>query len=364
MRRADRGVAASDTGVRLLRLGAPEVGDLWQDLQQRGFVRTPFETWEWASALRDVPECSGEVRVALVDIGGRPAGLFAFEGAVDDNGLRLLGPAGWRWLVPDHVDVLAAPEDRDVVAGAVLRCLFRLRSWDVLDLDGLRPDGGLATAVEARCSLLTPRRRPEPVPAPFVDLRDFDLAAPFRSPNLRQSLGRGLRVAERDGGLTVTEQPEEVASLLDELAGLHMARFGTASTLFATAPRREFHRLAASRLAAAGKARIYRLRADGRPAAVVYVLMVGPVHFFYTIGIDPTAGLSPGRTALGQAILTAAREGAEEFDLLRGDHDYKLRFATGVRQDVRLRPLRPTPRVLALAGSRLPTRLLRSGEGR
>jgi CelD/BcsL family acetyltransferase involved in cellulose biosynthesis len=350
--------------VRLLRLGAPEVADLWQDLQQRGFVRTPFETWEWASALRDVPECSGGVRVALVDMGGRPVGLFALEGAIDDNGLRLVGPAGWRWLVPDHVDVLAAPGHRDLVAGAVLRYLFCHRGWDVLDLDGLRPDGGLATALAGRRDLLTPHRRPERVPVPFVDLRNFNLTKPFRSPKLRRAIVRGLRVAERDGGLTMTEQPEEVVSLLDELAGLHMARFGTASTLFATAARREFHRLAARRLAAAGKARIYRLRADGRPAAVVYVLVVGRVHYFYTIGIDPTAGLSPGRTTVGQAILTAAREGAQEFDLLRGDHGYKLRFATGIRQDVRLRPLRPTPRVLALAGSRLSMRVLRSAEER
>jgi CelD/BcsL family acetyltransferase involved in cellulose biosynthesis len=356
--------APEGVGVRLLPLGSAAVEELWQDLHRRNLIRSPFETWEWISALRDVPECSAAIRVAVVDLGGPPVGLLALEWAADDRGLRLVGPAGWRWLVPDHVDVLAAPADRDVVAAAVLQHLVGRRDWDVLDLDGLRPDGALARAVAARGSLWRPRRRPQPVPVPFVDLRTFDLSAPFRSSNLRQQVGRGLRVAQRSGGLSVAEDPEEVAALVDDLGRLHAARFGVVSGLFATAARRRFHRLAAARLAAAGRARIYHLRADGRSAALLYVLRHAKVHYFYTVGTDPSAGLSPGRTVLGQAILAAVREGAEEFDLLRGDHDYKLRFASGVREDIRLRVVRPTPRVVARAAAGLPTRLRARVRGR
>jgi CelD/BcsL family acetyltransferase involved in cellulose biosynthesis len=111
-------------------------------------------------------------------------------------------------------------------------------------------------------------------------------------------------------------------------------------------------------------ARIYQIRAEGRSAALLYAFQTGSTHFFYTMGMDPSAGLSPGRTVLGQAILTAAREGAAEFDLLRGEHDYKMRFASGVRENLRIRLVRPTPRVLARAGVNLRARLLTTGRHR
>src|SRR5918911_1177025 len=103
MTRAGRIGAGTGVGMRLLPLGSAAVEDLWRELQQDDFVRSPFETWEWASALRDVPECSAGVRVALVDLGGRPVGLFAMEQVVGEGGLRLVGAAGWRWLAPDHL---------------------------------------------------------------------------------------------------------------------------------------------------------------------------------------------------------------------------------------------------------------------
>ena len=351
--------------VRFLPLDALPVRDLWLHLAASGHVRSPFETWQWVSALRDVPACSAAVRVALVEIGSRPAGLLALEWDVGTDGLRTVGPAGWRWLAPDHVDVLAAPDDREPVARAVLAGLRDRRDWDVLDLDGLRPDGALARAVR---TLVAPRflhRRPEPIPVPYVDLRDVDPAVPFRSRSLRSQVGRGLRTAQRSGGgLRVATLPQDVEGRVEELARLHTARFGASSALFATEPRLAFHRLAAARLAEAGMAVIYELQAEGRTAALVYVLRLREVDYFYTLGTDPTVGLSPGRTSCGQAVLAAAQAGAQEFDLLRGDHDYKLRFASAVRSEVRLRVVRPTRRTLVLGvarGARSVARRWRTG---
>ena len=58
--------------------------------------------------------------------------------------------------------------------------------------------------------------------------------------------------------------------------------------------------------------------------------------FFYSSGILPTAGRSPGLVVLGSAISSAAEEGFREFDLLRGGEPYKLRFSTDTRRNLRL----------------------------
>jgi CelD/BcsL family acetyltransferase involved in cellulose biosynthesis len=66
---------------------------------------------------------------------------------------------------------------------------------------------------------------------------------------------------------------------------------------------------------------------------------------------------SPGRTLLGLVAMAAAEDGLDELDLLRGDHEYKERFASGVRSDLRIRLVKATPAVGAAAARRLPAGL-------
>jgi CelD/BcsL family acetyltransferase involved in cellulose biosynthesis len=132
---------------------------------------------------------------------------------------------------------------------------------------------------------------------------------------------------------------------------LHVERFGSRSAVFATTARRSFHLAAARRFAERGLARIYALEVAGHDAALLYALQHGTRLYYYSMGMRADLGGSPGRTVLGQALLQAAAEGFTEFDLLRGDHDFKLRFSSGVRADAHTRLLRPTTAAgLALAG--------------
>lgn len=331
----------------------------WRRLQDDGHVRSPFLTWEWASSLADVPTVSGQMYAVLLGPPAAPVGLLPVEWSGGPDGVRAVGIAGWQWLAPDHLDVVAPPEAAADVAGAVVRFLVDAGAWDVLDLDGAVPDGALHTAVAA---LRPPRflpRAPEPVLSPYVTLLGRTPAEILPSRNLRQQVARGLRAAERSGGgLRVECAPDAVVAALEELMRLHNARFGSRSAVFATEPRRAFHRLAAYRLAATNRARVYRLTAEGQDAALLYALGDGDRLQYYSMGMRPEAALSPGRTLLGQSILAAAAEGVAEFDLLRGEHDFKLRFASGVREDVRLRVLRPTVRTVVAVGRRLPAHLM------
>ncbi len=347
---------------------APELRTHWGQLQDAGHISSPFMTVQWLDALAAVPEVSTSMRVLRVVDGANALGYLPVELWRDESGARVLGPAGARWLAPDHVDVVAAPEHRAVVARAIADHLAGLRDWDVLDWEGLAGDGDLARAF-TRTRFPRARRLPgRRVPVPFVTVRSADVQALFPSKNLRKQVTRGIREAQRPGRrLVVHTDPVEVLRALEHLVEIHVQHFGADSSLFTGHARRRFHQEAARRLSERGMVRLSVLEQDGEVAAALYALAVDDRLFAYVMGSRRDADGSPGRTLYGQMVLAAAQEGFTEVDLLRGDHDYKLRFATDVRQDEHLRIVRLSPRGLVLIGRRLPRWLfatLRRSTGR
>jgi CelD/BcsL family acetyltransferase involved in cellulose biosynthesis len=344
--------------VERMALTDGRVGPAWRRLQRAGAVASPFLAWEWVSALVDTPGADAGCQVLAASDGQRVVGLLPLHPLDEPARLRAWGLAP-RWMGADHLDVVAEPARRPAVAGALVRHLSTWPGWELLDLDGMDPGGSLAG--QAARWLRPPRcvrRRVAGAPAPYVALRGTD--AGLRSSAMREAARKARRTERDGGGFSVVRCPDGVAGLLTELIDLHRRRMGDRSAVFATAPRRRFHLLAARRMAEAGLARIYRLRAGGVEAGLQYDLVLGDRVYFYQSGIAPAAGHSPGLTVLGQAIRSAADEGFAEFDLLRGDEPYKRRFATGTRCDVRVVALRASPRAALYGGGWLGRKVLRA----
>lgn len=343
--------------VQSLAVADPRVPVIWRQLQTAGGVSSPFLVWELFSALADISELSDGTQVLVIDNGGRPVGLLPVEPHDGPHGLSALGLTPG-WLGADHLDVVAEPRHRPAVARAVVRHLTARRDWQMLDLDGLDRFGALTR--QLRLLLRPPRFLPLPpirIPVPYVTLREP--TGSLRS-NAMKEAARKLRAIQRGGGgFSEVRSPEQVVELLEELMDLHNQRFAAISAVFATPARRRFHLLAAQRMAEAGMARIYRLVADGVNAGLQYDFALGDRVFFYSSGILPTAGRSPGLVVLGSAISSAAEAGFREFDLLRGDEPYKLRFSTGTRQNLRLLVFRLTASASLRGGSWATSRALR-----
>jgi CelD/BcsL family acetyltransferase involved in cellulose biosynthesis len=335
------------------RLDDPALAAAWAGLQADGHVPSVFLTWQWYSALRDVPELARGIEVLVAQRDGKIVGLLPVE-LVRSGPLRVLGVAGWNWSTPDHLDVVAAPRQRAAVARALLGALRERRDWDVLDLDGLQAAGALATA--AAEVFRAPRfllRAPEELPITYVPL-DGRIV----STHARKQVRKELRRAERGGGgFSVITEPERFPPLLQAMMQLHNNRFETASQVFATPARRRFHLLAAQRLGEAGLVRMHRLAVEGGDAAITYCLVWRDSVLFYSGGLRGDLGLTPGFAVRVSAMLAAAEAGFTEADLLRGQHGYKDRFSTVVRTDVRYRVLRPSVRIAATGAARYGRRI-------
>lgn len=86
-----------------------------------------------------------------------------------------------------------------------------------------------------------------------------------------------------------------------------------------------------------GWLRLFVLWVDGRPAASLYGFRYHRRFYFFQSGFDPSYGKhSVGLVTMGLAIKSAIEEGAEEYDLLNGDEEYKFHWAAEARQLGRL----------------------------
>ncbi len=349
--------------VCALDLGDPRVRDVWLRLQEAGGVPTPFLSWEWFSAMADVDELAGRVKVVAAFDDETAVGLLPLE--CDDGGpggLRTVGVAGWRWLTPDHVDVVAEPTRATAVAAAIVGHVAARRDWDLLDFDGLVARGAVAEALRGMHRPGRLFRRPEEdCPAPYLQIRP---GAKLGSPSLRKGIRRDVNKAERSGGgFFEARSEQDVAAFMEDVIRLHVEQWGDESAVFATDARRRFHRLAATRLAATGHARCYRLVFGDETAAAHYALVWGATLYLYVAGRREGMGKSPATACDGLAVMGAIEEGFGEVDLCRGTHPWKLRFTDTVRHDVRARIVRASPRSAA-AALRGALRRMRAGRRR
>jgi CelD/BcsL family acetyltransferase involved in cellulose biosynthesis len=133
--------------------------------------------------------------------------------------------------------------------------------------------------------------------------------------------------------VTTEPQRREALSTLVRLHGMRWQDRECPEEAFHTPELLAFHeelsRLALER----GWLRLLLLLVNGEPAASLYGFRYGGTFYFYQSGFDPKYGkYSVGLITLGLTIRLAIEEGAEEFDLLAGDEQYKFRWAKEVRE--------------------------------
>lgn len=310
----------------------------WRALWAEDCRASAFQAPEWL-----IPwwrHLGGEgLRTLVVRREGRPLGvapLFLFIDPADGTRqLTLLGNG-----VSDRLDVLARPEAADLVATAVLDHLAARHDWDrcdFRDLDGRSPllragaPPGLRAEVEAD----------EPCPVLRLPGRadGLDGAIP---PGFLKKLRYARRRAEREGEVRVEAATEETAeSALESLFRLHRARWrerGTEGVLGGDGRVERFHREVVAGFARGGLLRLYTLQLGGRIAAVLYGFHAHGRTSYYLGGFDPELRqLGPGNLVLLHAVEAAVREGAAEFDFLRGREPYKYAWGAEDRPHFRQR---------------------------
>lgn len=295
------------------------IRDEWAALAER--CGHPFATWEWAATWWDHFGEDGSLQITACR---RPDGTLA---AILPLYVSARGPLRMARFVGHGVgDVLGpicASEDAGIAASAMRQLLAEEgRSWDLLLAERMPKD---------RFAGLLPGRvlQEEANPLLPIDGAGWDEFLASCSSNLRGQIRRKRRKLERENGarFRLTDDRERLDEDFDTLLQLHGARWGEARAF--DGQRSDFHRDFAARALERGWLRLWSLDLEGRTVAAWLGYRFGNVEWYYQSGRDPDWERgSVGLVLLTWTMQAAFDDGMSAYAFLRGDEEYKRRFAT------------------------------------
>lgn len=292
----------------------------WQALADG--AGNPFGTWEWATTWW---RHFGSGQRLLVTACRRRDGSLA---AILPLYRSTFGPLRVVRFIGhgpgDQLGPVCMPDDRELAARAVAEIL-RSERWDVFLADRLAGEEGW------RGRLGAPVIRRESSPVVRFDGTDWDGFLGTRSAKLRAQVRRLERKLGREHELRyrATRDSRSLPADLETMIALHARRWeGQASDAF-TPARAAFHADFAAAALARGWLRLLFLELDGRPVAAWHGFRFGPADWHYQSARDPAwAHERVGSVLVAHAVREACRDGRDEYRFLRGDEEYKSRFAS------------------------------------
>lgn len=301
--------------------------EAWDALVDTMAMPSPFLRSWWLSAV-----ATNEPVLVLVFDGERLVGGLPLERS-SLRGVEVLTFLGSGPLEPDHLDVVASPDDRLAVAREVGAWLGR-RGNRMIDFRGVAGGSPLVDVVPGFGSVTTLEV------APFVELTGTPaeyLAA--RGGRTRSTVTRTAKRLDKAGVEFVTvdgSDPAAVEAALETLSRLHDGRWGDESGFLAAWER---FSTAAKAGAARGEVVFHELiDATGEPIAIEVDFEVADRTSFYQAGRTTDHDHRGAGSVLRYRIISRAIElGRAEFDLLRGGENYKTEWATDERDLLRIR---------------------------
>jgi CelD/BcsL family acetyltransferase involved in cellulose biosynthesis len=331
--------------VRCLSTDAELEGmrETWTALLEEAPHARIWQTWEWANTWWRHRKSTWKLwlLVALDEV-DRVVGILPLMQALPQPALltlRRLTFFASHFCPAFHGDIIARPEDEDATTTAFLDYLLTARrdDWDVLDLDGLAERSTLRKVL---CTCHSHHAERDPDPCPFIPLPSSweTYEREYLSAHRRQEVRRKSRRLEREYPNQVHYVQVTTASALppaiDRLIDLNRSRWSAAGLTASlddphfVAVCREWAMVANQR----GWLRFYLLEVAGQAIGADLCLRYGSVVCGFLRAIDMEwERYSPGQLLTAHVIRSAIDEGAREFDMLRGAHEYKLSWTSHVR---------------------------------
>ncbi|MGX8008951.1 GNAT family N-acetyltransferase [Mesorhizobium sp. ORM8.1] len=289
----------------------------WWRLWSQSASATPFQSPAWLlpwwrafapGDLAAIAMWSGDDLIGL-------APLYIERHAL---GARLL-PIGIS--LSDYLDILCAPGGEQHVGPAIAKAALSL-DWSQWILPDLPVE---AIALPLAMAGTHEERHAGHAVCPVLTLDGDETLSGSVPARRRRQLRRAHRAAQQRGRVVIAPAQSDPELFLDELVRLHGARWaGQGDGVLADPTVVGFHRDALPRLTANGLARCWTMKIGDAVVGAYYGFHHRGRAYAYLGGFDPAyTEESPGAILIGNAIIGATREGAREFDFLRGRESYK-----------------------------------------
>jgi len=303
----------------------------WAQLHDRCSDSTPFQCPEWLISWIEAFR-PHQLRVVEVREGDRLRGLAPLL-IYPRGSERVLAFAGGG--VSDYLSWLLPPGSEAEVFQQICRALASEGGWGLLELTDVSRNSslhkvrelGAYTVEHDVCSVTVLPPSCEALPRLFSERQRA---------NLRSARSR---LERSGGGQFEVATPETLPDFLQDLFELHTRRWSAMNQPGVVHDEcvQGFHHLSSRRLLASGRLRLYRLRVEGRTAAVVYSLFQRDTVYCYLQGFDPGFSfISPGTVLIFFLMEDAVRLGMRRFDFLRGREPYKQHWRPQLEHTFRI----------------------------
>jgi CelD/BcsL family acetyltransferase involved in cellulose biosynthesis len=306
----------------------------WNSLLEASATSSPFLTWEWLSAWWRHLSGSSRLRIVTVYAANELIALAPLR-LTSVARLACLDMLGTGEAGSDYLDVIIRRGWEAEGLDAIGRCVMSQNT--PLRLTHLAP----AALVEQLASSLDRRGWTRMITAggtcPYIPLvgHTWDSFLATIGASHRANVRRRLRALQQQFEVRFERVNTECErrEALERLAVYHERRFDSRGTAFRTPKLRAFHDEATARALDAGWLRMFVLRIDEAPVAVMYGLLYSNTFYFYQHGFDDQyQQYSIGLVLIALSIRAAIEEGATEFDMLWGTEPYKFLWARHTRE--------------------------------
>ena len=251
---------------------------------------------------------------------------------------------------PDYLGQIAVDEYAQQAADAFARYLLEhQREWDALELTDLPASSPLRAALtSAKVPGGARAIAEEPTQIRFCELpASWDLYLESLSSHARHSV-RSVRkkfLTLPGSRLFQWTDTAHLGHAIDELIRLHTMRWeGRAEHYsFSSEQYNAFHRELMQEFLQAGWLRLYCMELGGEIIGMFYGYAFRGTLYHFQGGFDPQhEKIRAGQCLMAFAIESAIGEGCTCLDMLRGEYEYKKRWAPLVRETYSYRMVRPT----------------------
>jgi CelD/BcsL family acetyltransferase involved in cellulose biosynthesis len=303
------------------------IAEEWNSLLDRSDCNLAFSSAQWFIATCRV---HSQMTPHVIVARRRDEIVGILPLVSDDNGSSAKFPS----FLSDYNDIIVAPEDSPVAVGLVLDCAAAKGQRGIV-LSNLRPDSQCLRAVRALetarwldCVIKQDRT------CYYLTLAStYDDYLKTRSRVFRKSLGRAWREAQKYN-VSVRELDPETFSC-DQLPKIFLSlnydRFGMESHFGSTAAQ-AFVREVFPSLFGQRRLRAFALFDADRMIGIDICMAGARSLCTWNGGFAAEARRwSPGRLLISEGIRRGYELKLDEYDFLRGSHDYKAKWASGTR---------------------------------
>lgn len=295
----------------------------WSALWDRDPRATPFQTPEWLQTWwRHFG--SGQLHTLAVRRNERLVGIIPLfvqrDGQTGAQCAQLLGTG-----VSDYLDAVVERGVEEECMESFFAHLADQRDWDCCEFRNLRASSPLLRASSRGW---------------LEECEAHEVCPVLELPKLADGLGniaseallKNASYCQRKAELLPntrfeTVHAENFSELFRALIQLHRARWNMRGEPGVLDTTWQFHMDVAAQLFTRGLLRLCAWRVNGRIIGALHGFLSRRRFYYYISGFDPAfAQFSPGNVLVAHAITEAIREGATEFDFLRGAEAYKYRW--------------------------------------